>query len=52
MKTIIALLFGLTSLFSYCTNKSVNSVTGQKQHVAITTQQEVALGLKACTRNE
>lgn len=47
MKTIIAFLFGATSLFSYCTNKNVNSVTGQKQHVAITTQQEVALGLKA-----
>lgn len=47
MKTIIALLFGLTSLFGYCTNSTVNSVTGQKQHVSITTQQEISLGLKA-----
>jgi len=49
MKTrwIIAILLALGSLIGYFTSTSYNEVTGEKQHVAVTPQQEIALGLQA-----
>lgn len=43
----IALLFGLFGLVSYCTNTVDNPITGEKQRVQLSPQQEVALGLQA-----
>lgn len=45
---LIALVMAAFALFRYYGSTQVNSVTGQKQHIAgITPQQEVALGLQA-----
>ncbi len=46
-KLIIALLLAAFSLFSYLSSSSVNPVTGDKQHVALSVPQEIALGLQA-----
>lgn len=46
-KLIIALLLAAFSLFSYLSSSSLNPVTGQKQRVALSVPQEVALGLQA-----
>lgn len=40
----IGLLFGLFGLITYCTNVVQNPVTGEKQRVQLTPQQEVVLG--------
>jgi predicted Zn-dependent protease len=40
----IALIVGAFGLVSYCTNTSENPVTGEKQHVRLTPEQEVSLG--------
>jgi len=44
---IIALVIALFSVFRYYSSSQVNTVTGQKQHVGISAQQEIALGLQA-----
>ena len=46
-KLIVALLLAAFSLFSYLSSSSTNPVTGQKQRVALSVPQEVALGLQA-----
>lgn len=43
----IALLLGLFGLVSYCTTTVDNPITGEKQRVQLSPQQEVALGLQA-----
>jgi predicted Zn-dependent protease len=40
----IALIVGAFGLISYCTTTSENPVTGEKQHVRLTPEQEVSLG--------
>lgn len=37
----------LVSLFGYCSMKDTNTITGEKQYVALTPKQEIALGLQA-----
>ena len=45
---IVALLIAAFTLFRYYGSSQVNTVTGQKQHVAgVTANQEIALGLQA-----
>jgi len=47
----IRLLIGaaiiLFSYFKYCSRTEVNEFTGKKQHIAITTDQEIAIGLQS-----
>ena len=42
----IALIVALGSIVSYCTSTSENPVTGEKQHVALKPEQEIALGAR------
>lgn len=50
---LIAVLMAAFALFQYYGSSSVNTVTGQKQHVAgITPNQEIALGLHAAPQME
>ena len=44
MRAIIAALVALFGILSYCTGTSDNPVTGEKQRVRLTAEQEVALG--------
>jgi predicted Zn-dependent protease len=44
---IIALLIAGFSYFKYCSSKTQNEFTGQVQHVSITPEEEIALGLNA-----
>lgn len=44
---MIALVIALFSIVSYFMKSSVNPVTGEKQRIGMTAQQEVALGLQA-----
>lgn len=44
---LIGLLFGAFSLFKYYSNTQVNPITGEKQHVAISLDQEIAIGLQS-----
>ncbi|XHX79828.1 MAG: M48 family metalloprotease [Stenomitos frigidus ULC029] len=43
----IALLIVLFGLVSYCNNTGENPITGEKQHVQLSVQQEIALGQQA-----
>src|SRR6185436_8177007 len=44
---ILALLIAGFSYFKYCSSKTVNEFTGREQHVSITPEQEIAIGLNA-----
>jgi beta-barrel assembly-enhancing protease len=46
-KLIIALVIAAASAFSYFGTRSTNDVTGEVQHVKISPEQEVAIGLQA-----
>lgn len=46
-RILIALVIAAIGAAYYFCNTQVNPVTGEKQHVALTTDQEVALGLQA-----
>lgn len=45
-RLIIAVIVAIVSLVGYFTSTQTNSVTGQKQHIALSTQDERAMGLK------
>lgn len=47
---IIALILLLFGTFRYLTSTQVNPVTGEKQHVAMTVSQEIALGVQSAPR--
>jgi predicted Zn-dependent protease len=47
IRLIIAGIIALMSLIGYFASSSKNEVTGEKQHVSLTPDQEIALGLKA-----
>lgn len=47
---IIAALFLLFGAFRFLTSTQVNPVTGEKQHVAMSVPQEIALGLESAPR--
>ena len=44
LRAFIAALVALFGLVSYCSTTSQNPVTGEKQHVSLTPDQEIALG--------
>ena len=44
MRLGIGLLFAVFGLFSYCTNVVTNPITGEKQRVQLSPQQEVVIG--------
>lgn len=44
---VIALLLAGFSLFKYCSNSQYNEITGETQHVSITAEQEIALGINS-----
>ena len=46
-KLIIALIIAGFALFRYFGSQQINAVTGEKQHISIRPEQEVALGLQA-----
>ncbi|RYU74168.1 M48 family metallopeptidase [Hymenobacter persicinus] len=47
LRYIIALVLALFSFVTYYCKRSVNEVTGETQHVDMTAEQEIALGLQA-----
>lgn len=47
IRWIAALVIAAVGLITYFTNTQVNPVTGEKQHIAMTVDQEKALGLQA-----
>src|SRR5438552_10519870 len=47
LRWIIALVIAAIGIISYMTHTQVNSVTGKKQHIAMSVDQERALGLQA-----
>lgn len=47
MKLILALVVAGIAFFSYWKNTQINPVTGEKQRITMTLEQEVALGLQA-----
>lgn len=51
-RLIIAAIIAVISIFSYYRTSSVNPVTGEKQHIGITPDQEIALGLQAAPQME
>jgi beta-barrel assembly-enhancing protease len=44
---ILALVIALISIVTYCTSTAYNPITGEDQHVSLTVDQEIALGLQA-----
>jgi beta-barrel assembly-enhancing protease len=46
-RLIVALLIAAFSIIGYFSNSSINPVTQRKQHIAITADQEIALGLQS-----
>jgi len=51
-RLLIALVVAAVSVFSYLGTRSTNPTTGQVQHVGITPDQEIALGLQATPEME
>jgi predicted Zn-dependent protease len=44
MRFVIAIIIALVGIFSYYTTTSENPITGEKQHIRLTPEQEIALG--------
>lgn len=49
-RLIIAVLMALGGVFTYLRSRQLNPVTGETQAIALTTDQEVALGLRSAPR--
>src|SRR5690349_20545935 len=47
LRIIIAVIVAIGSLIAYYTNTEKNPVTGEEQHIGITVEQEIALGLQS-----
>ena len=47
LRWIIAIVIALVSIVGYMTKRSVNPVTGEVQHVSLSPDQEIALGLQS-----
>src|SRR5690349_19590551 len=52
VRLVIAGVIAIISVISYYRVSSLNPVTGEKQHISITTDQEIALGLQAAPQME
>jgi predicted Zn-dependent protease len=50
IRLIIGVLIALGGIISYFAHTSINPVTGEKQHVSLNPQQEMALGLQSAPR--
>ncbi|EJF08324.1 peptidase M48 Ste24p [Pontibacter sp. BAB1700] len=50
MKLIVAILIAAVSLVTYWCNRQENEFTGQVQHVDMTVEQEIALGLQTAPK--
>src|SRR4051812_36691575 len=50
LRLILAVIIALGGVIGYFTHTSVNPVTGEKQHVSLTADQEMALGLQSAPR--
>ena len=46
-RLLVALVVAGVALFGYYSSQQQNPVTGEKQHVSLSTDQEIALGLQA-----
>ena len=46
-RLVMGLLMGVIALATYFGSREVNPITGEKQHIGISRDQEVALGLQA-----
>jgi predicted Zn-dependent protease len=46
VRLIMMVIVAALSVFSYCTDRSVNPITGEEQHVGLTPEQEVAMGVQ------
>ena len=46
VRLIMMLIVAALSVFSYCTERTVNPITGEEQHVGLTPEQEVAMGVQ------
>lgn len=44
-RIVIAIIIAIVSIISYYSNSTTNEITGEKQHINITPEQEIALGL-------
>ena len=44
---MVALVLVIISIITYCSSTAYNSVTGEDQHISLTVDQEIALGLQA-----
>lgn len=51
-RLIVALAIAAFSILSYCASKSFNPFTGEEQYVAMSKEQEIALGLQAAPEME
>lgn len=51
-RLLIAGLIALISIISYVSTRSTNELTGEKQHVAMSVEQEVGMGLQAAHEME
>ncbi len=49
-KLIIAALIAIVALISYYSKTDVNPITGEKQRVSLTQEQEVVLGLQSAPK--
>lgn len=50
-RLVVAAVMAAVAIFSYFSAREVNPVTGETQHIAISQQQEVALGLQSTPPN-
>ena len=46
-RLIIGVIMGIVALISYYSKNQVNPITGESQHIDLTPQQEVAMGLQS-----
>ena len=46
-KWLIALFMIVASVLAYCSSSSINDITGEKQYVSLSVEQEIALGLQS-----
>ena len=50
LRVIIALIIAVAGIIGYLSKRSINPVTGEKQFVSLSPQQEMALGLEAADK--
>lgn len=51
-KLLIALVLAAISVITYMSQSQINPVTGEKQHISMSAEQEIALGLQAAPEME